>query len=39
VWKEADVVAVKRDIEESYATKENREQILLRAFTTLMNKL
>ena len=39
VWKEADVVAVKRDIEESYATKEDREQILLRAFTTLMNKL
>ena len=39
VWREADVEAVKQDIEESFATKEDREQILLRAFTTLMNKL
>lgn len=39
VWREADVEAVKEDIEESFATKEDREQILLRAFTTLMNKL
>lgn len=39
VWREADVEAVKQDIEESFSTKEDREQILLRAFTTLMNKL
>lgn len=39
VWREADVEAVKEDIEKSFSTKEDREQILLRAFTTLMNKL
>jgi len=39
VWREADVEAVKEDIEKSFSTKEDREQILLRAFSTLMNKL
>ena len=36
---EKEVAAIKRDINEGYATKENREAVLLKAFNKFLNKI